>query len=97
MFKNKNKETLVILVITIILFYSVIYYFLLSQETKHFEQNNVEQKGQYKKLITSIYYSITTLTTIGLGEIYPVTSLAQIITASETIFVFLIISEFSNF
>ena len=64
---NQEKSILIIFVF----FYNCD----LLMKNDHFETNNVDKEGRYKTMINAFYYSITTLTTSGLGEIYPITSL----------------------
>lgn len=62
-------------------------YFKLSRNNSHFFKND-----KILTAIDSVYFSITTLTTTGYGDIYPISNSAKVFVASEMIFGYILSS-----
>lgn len=78
--------------LTIIPLFGLIYYMLPSGML------NIEKPPVYNTeyLITCLYFSVTTITTLGYGDISPTSSLGQILTMAESIIGIIIIGLFLN-
>ena len=91
-FKNKRNNFLFFMTFYTLIF-SIIYYLLdLYSDTNHFEYNSIKNKNK-TNYINKLYYAITAQTTLGLGDIYPITKTAQIISALQTFITFILLSE----
>jgi len=61
--------------------------------TTMFAYNSVPNKEIYQKICNKIYVSISTLTTLGYGDIYPRHPLTQAIVACQTFITFMLITD----
>ena len=93
MFTENNYKVFTGLGILVVIYTMIYYYMMAISKTKHFEENDVEQEGVFKKFITAFYFAVSSFL-IGSGEIYPRTSWAQLITASESFALFAITSYY---
>ena len=62
-------------------------------KTKFFYYNSIPNNGLGLKLWNKLYLSVTTLTTLGYGDIYPIHPISQAIVASQTFLTFMIITD----
>jgi hypothetical protein len=81
---NKAYLTLKLTLISIF-FYTIIYYFI---SDNHLIYTNIT-KGH--KLIDCFYYSFVTQSTVGYGDIVPVTNLSKLITISQIFLTYIIL------
>ena len=85
-FKTNNKAYLTLRLTLISIFFYTIIYFLISE--KHMIHTNIT-KGY--KLIDSFYYSFVTQSTVGYGDMVPVTNLSKLITVSQIFVTYIIL------
>jgi hypothetical protein len=64
-----------------------------NNRTKYFQYGSMKRDSVVEKLSNYLYLSVTTLTTLGLGDIYPVHPVSQMVMAVQTIVTFAMISS----
>ena len=62
-------------------------------KSTYFCYNQIPNNTTFKKIWNKIYMSFTTLTTLGLGDIYPIHPLSQSIIAVQTFITFILVTE----
>ena len=62
-------------------------------QTKFFNYNSIPNGTPVQKIWNKIYLSITTLTTLGFGDIYPRHPISQAAIACQTFLTFMIITD----
>lgn len=83
------EKTRLIRILTVILVYTVI---LCGVGPEHFNGMD-DEKNALKKIENRIYYTLTTISTVGYGDITPKTRLSRFITSSMMM---ILILEFLN-
>ena len=96
----KKRKRFLKIVISIIFLFAFLYTILdinqvndKDNNTTYFAYNSVPNKTLFQKIYNKIYLSISTLTTLGFGDIYPIHPLSQTIIAIQTFFTYFLISE----
>lgn len=74
-------------ILLIIFSYAVDYYCLFRIDATAF-QGIMEHQSILKEFVTFVYFSITTFTSVGLGDIFPHSSSARIFVSSEALLAF---------
>ena len=101
-FKNIfiKKKDFFFTTIIIIIFFAICYILFDFNEqtdennnTSMFSYNNVPNKTVFQKIYNKFYLSISTLTTLGFGDIYPRHPLPQTVIGIQTFLSFFLISE----
>ena len=64
-----------------------------NNRTKYFQYGTMENNTPFQKVWNKMYMSITTLTTLGYGDIYPVHPLSQLVVAIQSFLAFALITE----
>ena len=64
-----------------------------NNRTKYFQYGSMKRETAAEKVSNYLYLSITTLTTLGLGDIYPVHPVSQMMMAAQTIVTFAMVSS----
>lgn len=77
--------------IIIIPIFAIIYYLLPDKSIFHLQNDSV-----CKTVFQCLYFSVTTITTLGYGDLYPVTTCAKILVMTETILGMVVIGFFLN-
>ena len=85
-FKNGRQLLLIVVYISIVVFYTLGFGYLfyninLDDSTAHF--NLPEYMGENTNFATMAYFSLVTFSTIGYGDITPVTPVAQLVVSAE--------------
>ena len=62
-------------------------------KTKFFNYNSIPNGTPVQKIWNKIYLSITTLTTLGFGDIYPIHPISQAAIACQTFLTFMIVTD----
>ena len=62
--------------------------------TSKFAYNSVPNKTKFQKIFNKLYLSVSTMTTLGFGDIYPIHPLSQTLIALQTFSIFIAITEF---
>ena len=85
---------------TIILIFGIIYTLLdfnlkpdKNNRTKYFQYGTMKNDTAFSKVWNKMYMSVTTLTTLGYGDIYPVHPVSQSIVAIQSFLAFVLITE----
>ena len=95
----QQRKNFIKIIFIIILVYTCIYTIIdinqpmIGTQTKYFEYNSNNNTTLLRQIFNKFYYTITTLTTLGLGDIYPIHPLSQFITATQILIIFVLISE----
>jgi len=64
-----------------------------NNRTKYFQYGTMSNNTPLEKVWNKMYMSITTLTTLGYGDIYPVHPLSQLVVAIQSFLAFALITE----
>ena len=64
-----------------------------NNRTKYFQYGSMKRNTPLEKISNYMYLSVTNLTTLGLGDIYPVHPLSQLFMGLETFSTFIMISK----
>jgi voltage-gated potassium channel len=77
-FKSKKEELVLCLIITFCLI-------IVASSAMYFIEHD-RQPDKFSSIPETMWWSVTTLTTVGYGDVYPVTTLGRILTACISIF-----------
>ena len=61
--------------------------------TTKFAYNSVPNKTVFQRIFNKMYVSVSTMTTLGYGDIYPIHPLSQFVVACQSLITFIIITE----
>ena len=85
---------------SIIIVFGIVYYLLdmnmepdENNRTKYFQYGTMKNDSTFRRIWNKIYMSITTLTTLGYGDIYPVHPTSQALVAIQSFIAFVLITE----
>jgi hypothetical protein len=90
-----NRKYLIAFTFVFILFFAFIYFFLefFDKDNKHFTDNTHSNDSISEKIFNKIYFSTTTVTQLGFGDILPTSLSARVICLIQMILVFIIITD----
>ena len=97
----KRRGPFITLIIFIIMIFALVYFLLDFGEdikegettTTYFQYNSIPNDSIARKIFNKIYFSLTTLTTLGFGDIHPIHPISQALVAFQTFSIFILISE----
>ena len=96
----KNRPSFFTLVFSIIIFFALAYMACdwfepndKDNNTSMFAYNAVKNDTIGRKILNKIYVSISTLTTLGYGDMYPRHPISQTLVAIQTFITFMLVSD----
>ena len=90
-----KKSHIMFLVLLNILIFGLLYLLLDVFIGDMFYYTFINDKTYFQKFINKLYYSATTFTTLGLGDIYPIHPFSQILTIIQTMTALFIVLSFT--
>ena len=100
LFNFNKRRTFFVNVLILLFIFSSIYIVLdfndeMTEDntTTKFAYNSVPNKTTFQRLFNKLYVSISTMTTLGYGDIYPIHPLSQFFVSLQSLLTFIVITE----